>query len=104
MDLFKECLLTVLSVILTTIAGYIGLTLKKEYTKYINNKTKKDVVKTCVKAVEQIYTDIHGEEKLNKCVAYVKGMLETKGITITHFEARMLIESAVNTFNAELRN
>lgn len=90
---------TILYSILTAIAGYIGIALKNLYTKYINDKTKKDVVKTCVQAVEQIYTDLHGEDKLNKCIESVASMLGEKGITITDIEIRMLIEAAVNEFN-----
>ncbi|MBR6917143.1 MAG: phage holin family protein [Clostridia bacterium] len=90
---------TILYSVLTAIAGYIGIALKNLYTKYVNDKTKKDVVRTCVKAVEQIYTDLHGEDKLNKCIESVSAMLCAKGITITDIEIRMLIEAAVNEFN-----
>ena len=59
---------TILYAILTAIAGYLGIVIKKMYEKYINDKTKKDVAKTVVQAVEQIYKDLHGEEKLNKAL------------------------------------
>ena len=90
---------TILYSILTAIAGYIGIQLKNLYQKYVNDKTKKDVVRTCVKAVEQIYTDLHGDEKLNKCIESVSAMLCDKGITITDIEIRMLIEAAVKELN-----
>lgn len=90
---------TILYSILTAIAGYVGIVFKNLYAKYINDKTKKDVVKTCVQAVEQIYTDLHGEAKLNKCIESASEMLGEKGITITEIEIRMLIEAAVNEFN-----
>lgn len=56
-------------------------------------------MKTCVRAVEQIYTDLHGEEKLNKCIEAASAMLGEKNIVITDIEIRMLIEAAVNEFN-----
>lgn len=90
---------TILYSILTAIAGYIGIVVKNLYEKYINDKTKKDVVNTCVRAVEQLYTDLHGQEKLDKCIESVSAMLGEKGITITDIEVRMLIEAAVNEFN-----
>lgn len=90
---------TILYTILTAIAGYIGIAIKNLYTKYVNTKTKKDVVKTCVGAVEQIYKDLHGEDKLNKCIEAVSAMLSEKHLTITDMEIRMLIEAAVNEFN-----
>lgn len=90
---------TILYSVLTAIAGYLGIVVKNLYTKYINDKTKQDVAKTCVKAVEQIYKDLHGEEKLQKAMEAASEMLMNKNITITDIELRMLIEAAVAEFN-----
>lgn len=90
---------TILYTILTALAGYVGLWVKALYTKYINDKTKKDVVSTCVKAVEQLYKDLHGVEKYNEVVKSASEMLALKGITITDLEIKMLIEAAVAEFN-----
>ena len=94
-----EILYTVLSTVITAIAGYIGIALKKLYTEKVNDKTKKEIVKTVVMGIEQIYKELHGEEKLNKAIESVSEMLCEKGITVTDFELRMLIESAVGEFN-----
>lgn len=103
MDIFTQFIneygTTILYTILTALAGYIGIWVKSLYTKYINDKTKQDVVKTCVSAVEQLYKDLHGEEKYNKVVESVSEMLMKKGITITDLELKMLIEAAVGEFN-----
>ena len=90
---------TILWGIVTFIAGYVAIGCKALYTKFINTKIKKDVVKTCVQAVEQIYVDLHGEDKLNKCITAAAGMLNEKGISIGETELRLLIEAAVNEFN-----
>ena len=90
---------TILYTVLTAVASYLGLWVKSLYTKYINDKTKQDVVKTCVKAVEQLYKDLHGEEKYQEVVEASVAMLNEKGITITELELKMLIESAVGEFN-----
>lgn len=84
---------------MTAIAGYLGIVIKNLYQKYINDKTKQDVAKTCVKAVEQIYKDLHGEEKLQKALESASEMLASKGITISDIELRILIEAAVAEFN-----
>ncbi len=89
----------ILYTVLTAIAGYLGLTAKKLYTEYVNDKTKKSIVRTTVQAVEQIYKDLHGEDKLNKALESSAEMLSEKGITITDLELRMLIESALAEFN-----
>ena len=90
---------TILYAILTALAGYIGIVAKRLYTKYVNDKTKQAVAKTVVQAVEQIYKDLHGEEKLNKALEAASEMLAEKGITITDLEMRMLIEAALAEFN-----
>ena len=94
-----DILLGVLGTVLTGIFTYVGVVIKAQYTKYINDKTKKSVVDTVVKAVEQIYKDLHGEEKLNKAVEGASEMLAEKGITVSELELRYLIESSVNAFN-----
>lgn len=103
MELIKEFIsvygTTILYSILTAIAGYLGIVVKNLYKKYINDKTKKDVAETVVKAVEQLYKDLHGEEKLQKALEAASEMLANKGITVTDIELRMLIEAAVGEFN-----
>ena len=90
---------TILYGVLTAIAGALGVWVKSLYTKYINDKTKENVVKVCVGAVEQLYKELHGEEKYNKVVESATEMLEEKGITISELELKMLIESTVGEFN-----
>lgn len=103
MDLFNDFIstygTTILYSILTAVAGYLGLVVKSLYQKYINDKTKKDVVGTCVKAVEQIYKDLHGEEKLQKAIEAASEILNCKGLTVSELELRMMIESAIAEFN-----
>lgn len=94
----------ILYAIITATAGYIGIVVKNLYQKHINDSTKKAVVKTCVQAVEQIYTDLHGQDKYNKVVESASEMLIEKGITITDIELKMLIESAVGEFNKVFEN
>lgn len=91
--------MTILYAIVTTIAGYIGIVVKNLFTKYINDKTKRDVAKTAVQFVEQVYKDLHGEAKLNEALKAASEMLLEKGITISDLEMRVLIEAAVGEFN-----
>lgn len=85
--------------IIAGVFAYLGTQAKALVDKYLNDKTKRDVAKTVVKAVEQIYKDLHGEEKLNKALESASKMLAEKGITVTELEMRMLIEAAVSEFN-----
>ena len=90
---------SILYTVLTAIFGYVGIVAKNLYTKYINDKTKQAVVKTVVQGVEQMYKDLRGDEKLNKALEAASEMLEEKGIAISGFELRMLIEAALAEFN-----
>ncbi len=98
-DFINEYATTILYAVVTAIAGYIGVVLKNLYQKYVNDKTKKDVAKTVVSAVEQLYKDLHGQEKYDKAVEAMSEMLSEKGIAISEIEIKMLIEAAVNEFN-----
>lgn len=99
LDFINEYGTTILYTILTAVGGYIGIVVKNLYAKHIDDKTKENVAKTVVQAVEQIYKDLHGEEKLNKALEAAEEMLEQKGVTVTYLELRMLIEAAVGEFN-----
>lgn len=103
MELFKEFIseygTTILYAVLTAIAGYLGIVFKKMYAKYVNDKTKRDVARTVVLGVEQIYKDLHGDEKLQRALSSASEMLAEKGIQITELELRMLIEAALAEFN-----
>lgn len=92
---------TIIYAILTAVVSYVGVRLKTIYEKYVNDKTKREVARTCVRAIEQIYKELHGQEKLDKCIESISLLLADKGISITEIEIRMLIESAVREMNAQ---
>lgn len=98
-ELFATYVLPVIAAIITAFAGYIGTQLKKLYEKHVNDKTKEAVVRTCVKAVEQLYHDLGGPEKLEKAKEGIEQMLNEKGIPITELEMNLLIEAVVSEFN-----
>ena len=98
-EFINEYGMEILYAIITAIAGYIGVAVKSLCTKYINDKTKQAVAKTAVQFVEQVYKDLHGEEKLGQALTAATEMLCEKGIAFTELEMRVLIEAAVGEFN-----
>jgi len=94
---------TILYSLLVAIAGALGTWIGSMYKKYINDKTKEAVVRVCVKAVEQLYKDLHGQDKYNKAVEAIVEMLTIKGITITELEIKMLIESTCQEFTKTVK-
>ena len=106
MSLFSEFMseygFTLLSTVLTAVAGFLGMALKRLYTKLVNEKIKAQVIKTTVQAVEQIYRDLSGPEKLREALKGASVMLADRGITVGELELRMLIESALLEYKAAL--
>lgn len=106
MEILKEFIATygttILYTVLTAIASYVGLAVKRVYEKYVNDKTKKDVVETTCKYVEQLYVDLSGEEKLAMAINGATELLAEKGIMISEVELRMLIEATVNSFKKSI--
>ena len=98
-EIFSSYLLPVIAAVLTAAAGFVGTQIKALCQKYINDKTKERVARTCVKAVEQLYHDLGGPEKLEKAQEGIAQMLNEKGIPISELEMNMLIESVVSEFN-----
>lgn len=92
-------LLQALEAVIAIICGYVGIKLKQMYNQKINSQEKIDVVWHTVKYVEQIYKDLHGQEKLDKAVDTAGTILKSKGIPIGADEIRVLIESAVSSMN-----
>lgn len=85
--------------VITAIAGYLGIVFKNLAKKFFNDKTKKEVAKNAVQFVEQVFKNLHGEEKLFEAMKAASEMLAEKGITITELELRVLVEAAVAEFN-----
>ena len=103
MEFFKEFISNygaeLLGTIITGIAAYLGVVAKQLIEKYMQDKTVKSVAKTVAIAVEQIWKDLHGEEKLAKAMENFSDMLAEKGITISELEMRVQLEAAVGEFN-----
>ena len=101
-ELLSTYVLPLLAAALTALAGLVGTQIKNLYRRWVDDKTKEAVVRTCVKAVEQLYRDLGGPEKLEQAKVGIRQMLEEKGIFISELEMEMLIESVVAEFNQGL--
>ena len=95
-EIIVEALPIVLGTIATAFVGWIG----NKYAKLANTKIKKNVIADTVKYVEQVYLDIHGDEKLTVAKEMVIKLLKEKGISMSNDELTVLIESTVNEMNS----
>lgn len=99
MEFLEQYGLELLNYVLIGIFGYLGIVAKNLLQKYVNDQTKKEIARIAARGVEQMYKELHGEDKLNKALEAAAEMLTDRGITATQFELKMLIEDAVGEFN-----
>lgn len=90
-----EIMTAILGVIFT-ILGYIAKNLAK---KYLDDNTKMTIAAACVQFVEQVYHNLHGEEKLVMALERAAELMAEKGIKFSPIEMETLIEAAVAEFN-----
>lgn len=83
----------------TAIAGWLAVKVKTWWEAKQKDEAVAKVIKTVVQAVEQMYKECHGQEKLDLALQGASEMLASKGIEISEFELKYLIESAVGEFN-----
>lgn len=100
--MIQEILNALVPLIITALTGilsYVGITIKNKIIEKADNETKKALVETTVKYVEQVFTDIHGKEKLDMAIQKAEELFSEKGINIGHTELEMMIEEIVNNIN-----
>ena len=95
----KQYVMQIVLMILLALAGWLGVQVKNLYKKYVTTEVKQAVCRTCVRFVEQVYTDLHGREKLRKAMERATQILATYDIHITEDELEAMLEAAVNEFN-----
>lgn len=98
-NFFSQYIVQILAILLVAVATWLGTQAKNLYKKYVTTEIKQSVARTVVRFVEQVYKDIHGQEKLHEAMQKASSILEEYGITITENELVALIEAAVNEFN-----
>lgn len=89
---------TILAAAIPAIAAWVA----KIYKEHVDDETKRKVVATCVRAIQQLYKDLDGAAKYQKATEAISEMLALKGITITALEIQMLIEEVCYDFHASV--
>lgn len=98
MNQLQPIIMNAAVVILTAIGSYVGLKVKTFVKEKADTDTKKKIVETTCKYVEQIYKDLDGATKLEKAKDNILAQLNEKGISISELELDVLIEATVNGF------
>lgn len=89
----------ILGTLLLALAGIAALFAKKMAEKYLDTDTKRTLAKVVVQFTEQVYKDLHGEQKLAAALAVFSDLLAEKNIFATETELTVLLEAAVAEFN-----
>lgn len=101
-DLIQVVTSTIITGIGAILATSIGVITRK-IINYLNDRElsqqTRDIIKTAVRATEQLYKDIHGKEKLAQAKEYALELLESKGIEISDVELNLAIHDVVLALN-----
>ena len=95
MEIINAYAAEALGAVIAGLAGVAAFMLRK----WINTKVKREIAKTVVGAVEQIYQTLDGPAKLEKALEAAATMMRENGIKVSALELRMLLESALGKFN-----
>lgn len=88
-----------LKAILMLVFGALGLIACKVGTRILNTETKRTLARTGVMFVEQVYKDLHGEDKMAKFLDWAAAQLKRYGIKYDAEEMRALAEACLAEFN-----
>lgn len=91
-----DVILAVLGIVLTFLASRVGTVLGKLFREKLQDESVRSVAAICVRAVEQMYKECSGKEKLEKALILGEKLLSGKGIKITAQELRVVLEAALS--------
>ena len=103
LEVINTYLPRILEVALIALFGCLGMAVRNLAEKYLDTDTKKEVARTVVSFVEQVYQDIHGEEKLHKAMEQAAMLLSQKGLDFDQNEMWVMLEAAVNEMNQKAK-
>jgi len=89
----------ILGTLLLALAGTVAMVAKNMAARYLDTDTKRTLAKVVVQFTEQVYRDLHGEQKLAAALAVFSDLLAEKNIFATETELTVLLEAAVAEFN-----
>lgn len=96
-EFISTYLLPFLATIITGVISYVGVQLKKAYTKYTNTKTINEIIEATVLYVEQVSKNkgATSSEKFDEAKEKAKEWLDNNDLKVSDTELEILIESAV---------
>jgi LL-H family phage holin len=108
-DTLMNIVLDILSILIPALVamGIAYLKKKMDQTTYekikIQLEAKSGLAWTAVTFVEQVYSELHGEEKYNKAAEWLAEQSSAIGIKLTSDQVKALVESAVKLMNDSIK-
>ena len=96
-EIVSTYLIPLLMKILTGVATWIVTKIKKFIEENAKNEKIKDIIYNVVRYTEQTSKELTSSEKFERAVEESTEWLNSKGITISEYELKIMIESKVNT-------
>ncbi len=90
--------LTLLSAVFSVLAACLGVLISRFLKERLTDSAAKRIAKTCVLAVEQMYSGAGSEEKLSAALEFAADLLAEKGLKVSSGQMELLIESTLAAF------
>lgn len=95
-EIITTYLIPALFTILTGVIAWLGNKIKSLIEEKVQNEKVKEIINDVVKYTEQTSKELTSTEKFNKAMEEASEWLNSKGITISETELRIMIEASVN--------
>ena len=96
-EIITTYLIPALFTALTGLVAYIGTKIKSLIDDKVKNEKVKDIIYDVVKYTEQTSRELTSSEKFEKALTEASEWLNSKGIKISEFELKIMIEATVNS-------
>lgn len=105
-QLAYDVLAILVPVLATMIVEFLRRKLGTEKMRKIQEElsAKSELASLAVKFVEQVYKDLHGQEKFEKAAEWLAERAKEHGLSLTAEEIKGLIEAALRTFKDQFGN
>lgn len=102
-EMLTEIVFSVVGVICAFVAARLGEALASFWKERNRNECIERVAATCVSAVQMMYRDFGGEEKLSHAMKMASELLAEKGICLSEERIRVCLESALANFKGAFK-
>ena len=99
LEIVNEYGMELLKALVLISAGCLAVIVARLCSRYVNTEVKRTLARTGVLFVEQVYKDLHGEEKMAKFLEWVAARLKQYGIKFDAEEMKALAEAWLAEFN-----